>query len=160
LKGFEFDVQHLFIATNAFATKLIDVDLKPARNQVIITATIESLHIKGVFHLNEGYYYFRNVGDRILIGGGRHLSKKEETTDALDTTPKIQLALEHILNHVILNNTNFEIEHRWSGILGVGKKKKPILKSFDDRVHCAVRLGGMGVAIGSEIGRQLADKIQ
>lgn len=156
LQNFEFDAKKLLIATNAFSKQLLDLDLKPARNQVVITKPIKDFHIKGVFHLDEGYYYFRNVGNRILFGGGRHLDLKGESTIKLDTTPRIQNALEDILYNVILYDNKVEIDQRWSGILGVGTTKKPILKSISQRVHCAVRLGGMGIAIGSELGRSLA----
>lgn len=159
MEDFEFSVRHIFIATNAFAKQLIDVELEPARNQVIITKPIKNLNTKGAFHLNEGFYYFRNVGNRILLGGGRHLSKEKETTIEFDTTPEIQKALDNILNNVILKKQEFDIEHKWSGILAVGNKKKPILKSLNNRVHCAVRLGGMGVAIGSDLGQKLANVI-
>lgn len=160
LSSFSFSANHLFIATNAFSRQLIDVDLKPARNQVILTKPIKKLQLKGVFHLNEGYYYFRNIENRILLGGGRHLNEKSETTEKFETTPDIQKALEHILYNVILQDPDVEIDQRWSGILAVGNKKKPILKHINPRVHCAVRLGGMGVAIGSELGRNLAKSIE
>lgn len=51
------------------------------------------------------------------------------------------------------------IAHRWSGIMGVGIHKKPIVKSLSTNVFCGVRMGGMGVAIGSLIGQELADLI-
>ena len=41
--------------------------------------------------------------------------------------------------------------------MGVGSQKKPIVKQLSNNVFCGVRLGGMGVAIGSSIGKQLAD---
>ena len=52
--------------------------------------------------------------------------------------------------------TSFEIDTRWSGIMGVGSQKKPIIKKLYPGVFCGVRLGGMGVAIGSSIGKELA----
>lgn len=159
LKDFEFSARHLLIATNAFSKKLLNLNLKPARNQVIITEPIQNLHIKGTFHLHEGYYYFRNIDNRILLGGGRHLDPKGETTTTFGLTEDIQIALERILYEIILpqaKENKIDIEQRWSGILGVGNQKKAIVKSVDKRVHCGVRLGGMGIAIGSEIGRKLA----
>jgi hypothetical protein len=54
---------------------------------------------------------------------------------------------------------NFEIDYSWSGIMGIGNKKKPILKQLSNNVSCGVRLGGMGVAIGASVGRDLADLI-
>ena len=43
--------------------------------------------------------------------------------------------------------------------MGIGTKKTAIVKSISDNVFCGIRLGGMGVAIGSIIGNELADKI-
>ena len=62
-----------------------------------------------------------------------------------------------MLTEIILPNTSFEIEHKWSGIMGVGQEKKPIVKQLSNNVYCGVRLGGMGVAIGSHIGKELAE---
>ena len=101
--------------------------------------------------------YFRNINDRILFGGGRHLDFKAEETTSLEQTETIQSALETLLKTTILPNTPFEIDHRWSGIMGVGTQKKPIVKQLKNNVFCGVRLGGMGIAIGSLIGKQLAD---
>jgi gamma-glutamylputrescine oxidase len=44
--------------------------------------------------------------------------------------------------------------------MGVGKQKKPIVKQLSEHVYCGVRLGGMGVAIGSIVGKELADLIE
>lgn len=159
LNNFSFKAKHLYIATNAFASELLNVKVTPARNQVLITQPIDNLNIKGAFHLDEGFYYFRNIHNRILLGGGRNLDTKGETTSTMGITETIQTALENLLNKVILPNQNIEIAQRWSGILGVGNHKKPIVKTVENRVHCAVRLGGMGVAIGSSIGKDLADLI-
>ena len=43
--------------------------------------------------------------------------------------------------------------------MGVGTKKTAIVKSISDNVFCGIRLGGMGGAIGSIIGNELADEI-
>ena len=64
--------------------------------------------------------------------------------------------IEEILKTIILPTTSFEIDQRWSGIMGVGDKKKPIIKQISNHVFCGVRLGGMGIAIGSLVGRELA----
>ena len=57
---------------------------------------------------------------------------------------------------MILPETHFEIDHRWSGIMGVGDQKKPKIEQRSENVFCGVRLGGMGVAIGSLVGNELA----
>ena len=156
---FSFSTSKLLIATNGFASVLNIPKVKPARAQVLITKPIKNLHIKGTFHLDEGYYYFRNIDNRILFGGGRNLDFKGEETTELSQTDLIQNKLEALLKSTILPNTPFQIEHRWSGIMGVGTQKKPIVKQLSNNVFCGVRLGGMGVAIGSLIGEELANLI-
>ncbi|XLS29111.1 NAD(P)/FAD-dependent oxidoreductase [Flavobacteriaceae bacterium M23B6Z8] len=153
---FSFIAKKLFIATNGYASQLGLDTVKPARAQVLITKPIEKLKIKGTFHMEEGYYYFRNIDNRILFGGGRNLDLKGETTTELAQTDQIQNQLESLLGTVILPDNMYEIEHRWSGIMGVGNHKNPILKTLGPHVFCGVRLGGMGVAIGSLTGRELA----
>ncbi|MDL5510462.1 FAD-dependent oxidoreductase [Arenibacter sp. M-2] len=154
---FEFKTHKLFIATNGFASQLIGETVRPARAQVLITKPINNLNIKGTFHLEEGYYYFRNIDNRILLGGGRNLDFKGEETSSFGETALIQNRLEHILHKVILPNTSFDIDLRWSGIMGMGKQKKPIVKQLGKNVYCGVRMGGMGIAIGSLVGKELAN---
>lgn len=157
---FELSTKHLLIATNGFASKLIEQPVTPARAQVLVTKPIKDLHIKGTFHLDRGYYYFRTIDNRILLGGGRHLDFKTEGTIEFGQTSLVQEQLEKLLKEIILPQQEFEIEHRWSGIMGIGQQKKAIVKPIGKRIFCGIRLGGMGVAIGSKIGKDLADLIQ
>lgn len=159
LEDFSFKTKKILFATNGFADALTKGAVKPARAQVLITKPIPNLDIKGTFHLDKGYYYFRNVEDRILLGGGRNLDFETETTTKFGQTEIIQNKLEKLLKEVILPNQDFEIEHRWSGIMGIGNSKNPIVSQLSENVFCGVRLGGMGVAIGSIIGTELADLI-
>lgn len=156
---FEFSTSKLLITTNGFASQLLDEEVKPARAQVLITTPIKDLHIKGTFHLDQGYYYFRNINNRILFGGGRNLDFKTEETTEFGQTERVQNSLQELLSTVILPNTEFEIEHRWSGIMGIGKKKKPIVQQLSNNILCGIRLGGMGVAIGSSVGKELAEQL-
>ena len=108
-------------------------------------------------HYDGGYFYFRNINQRILLGGGRNLALKEEQTSKFGRTSLIQNALVDLLKNVILPNYDVQIDSNWSGILGVGEQKKPLVKTLSDRIAISVRLGGMGVAIGTLIGEQGAD---
>ncbi|WP_396170264.1 NAD(P)/FAD-dependent oxidoreductase [Flavobacterium sp.] len=159
VNDFAFSTNKLLFATNGFASSLTNNAVKPARAQVLITEPIPNLDIKGTFHLDKGYYYFRNFEDRILLGGGRNLDFEGETTTDLSQTEKIQNKLEDLLKNVILPNQEYKIAHRWSGIMGIGSHKNPIVSQLSENVYCGVRLGGMGVAIGSLIGKELADLI-
>jgi glycine/D-amino acid oxidase-like deaminating enzyme len=159
LNDFSFKSNKMLFATNGFANTLTKGAVQPARAQVLITEPIPGLDVKGTFHLDRGYYYFRNIGDRILLGGGRNLDFETEKTTEFGQTKIVQNKLEDLLKNVILPNQDFQIAHRWSGIMGVGNSKSPVVTQLSENVFCGVRLGGMGVAIGSLIGTELADLI-
>ncbi len=147
----------LILCNNAFATKFLpELDLKPARAQVLITKPIEGLKLKGCFHMDEGYYYFRNVGNRVLFGGGRNLDFKAEETFEISTSEKIQHELRLLLKTKIVPNHTFEIEKSWAGIMGVGTSKSTHIKKLNEGLFCAVRMGGMGIALGANVGQEVA----
>ncbi len=154
---FNLSTNQLLICTNAFAKQLLpELDVEPARGQVLVTSEIPNLPWKGTFHYDEGFYYFRNLGNRILLGGARNKAFEQEHTYELSTSDNIQNELEHFLHEKILPATAFTIEHRWSGIMGVGTEKMPIVKEISDGVFCAVRMGGMGVALAPVIGEHVS----
>ncbi|MDR5591309.1 FAD-dependent oxidoreductase [Christiangramia sp. SM2212] len=154
---FQITAKNLIIATNGFASRLGIEDVKPARAQVLITEPLENIPFKGTFHLDKGYYYFRNIGNRVLFGGGRNLDFKTEETDEIGLTDLIQDKLKELLKTCVLPETDYKIQQSWSGIMGVGEQKKPIIKEVQKNVYCGVRLGGMGIAIGSLVGKEIAD---
>lgn len=156
---FQFRTKKLLIATNGFSSRFGIAEVKPARAQVLVTKPIKDLKIKGTFHLDKGYYYFRNINNRILFGGGRNLDFKAEETTRMEQTSIIQNRLEDLLENTILPGIPFEVDQRWSGIMGVGNTKEPILKQISPNIVCGVRLGGMGIAIGSITGRDLAQLV-
>lgn len=146
------------ICTNGFAKQFLpNDDILPARAQVLITKPIKDLKIKGTFHYQEGFYYFRNIDDRILFGGGRNIDKQGETTTDLETTAPIMDRLTELLETVILPNTPYEIDYSWAGIMGIGTSKQAIIKKVDENVFCGVRLGGMGVALGTLVGKEVSE---
>lgn len=149
------------LCTNAFTSELApELGITPARGQVLITTPIDGLRFRGVFHFDEGFYYFRNVasneGQRILFGGGRNLAFEAETTTALTLNDTIQQELERLLREMIAPSADFAIEQRWSGIMGFHKSKLPIVRRTSKRIVVGFGCNGMGVALGSTIGTQAA----
>ncbi|HMC97350.1 MAG TPA: FAD-dependent oxidoreductase [Flavobacteriales bacterium] len=145
------------VATNGYASALLpQLDVVPARGQVLLTSPVPGLGLRGTFHLDEGFYYFRDHQGAVLLGGGRNLDIAGETTTDDGTTPLIQDALERLLREVIIPGRSFSVVQRWSGIMGMGASKTPIIQRMSERVSAAVRLGGMGVAIGIRVARQAA----
>lgn len=155
-QGWTLHCAQVLVATNGFARKLLpELAVQPARNQVLITQPVAGLRLKGCFHYDRGYFYFRDVeGGRILLGGGRNLAPEEEATDQFGHTPLIQEALLKLLREVILPQQKVEIDTWWSGILGIGTEKSPIIRRLNERLSVAVRMGGMGIAIGSLVGEE------
>ena len=147
----------LLVCTNGFAKELLpDLNIVPARGQILVTSEIPNLKLKGTFHFDSGYYYFRNLGKRVLLGGARNKALEEETSAEMTITEKIQVELEHFLSTFILPKEEYLITDRWSGIMGMGPEKMPIIKKVSDQTFCAVRLGGMGVALAPIIGEKMA----
>ena len=156
-QGLRLTASQLLICTNAFARQLLpQLDVAPARGQVLVTSPVEGLPFKGTFHFREGYYYFRNLGDRVLLGGARNIALEAENTTEMVITDTIQNELERFLREVILPGRQYTIENRWSGIMGMGSEKMPILRAINDQVFCAVRMSGMGVALAPLMGEKVA----
>ncbi|WP_285058618.1 NAD(P)/FAD-dependent oxidoreductase [Pedobacter ginsengisoli] len=153
-----FNCRKLMLCTNAFAKELApELDIVPGRGQVIITRPVPGLKVKGTFHYNKGYYYFRNVDNRVLLGGGRNLDFAAEQTTEFGSTAVVQNALLNLLDEVILPGAGFEIEQSWSGIMAFGSSITPIVKELDNGVFCALRCNGMGIAIGNQTGCDAAE---
>ena len=153
-----FSCEKVAFCTNAFSRKFFpELQLKPGRGQVLITEPIKGLKIKGVFHLEEGYYYFRNYGERLMLGGGRNLDFKGEESLEMKTTDLIMDKLKELMEQIIIPDQEYKIADSWAGIMAFGESKEPICQQVDDRLFAALRLGGMGVAIGSALGQEMAD---
>lgn len=153
----EIKCEKLVICTNGFARELVpQLSVKPTRAQVLLTDPIPGLKWKGTFHIDRGFYYFRNIENRILLGGARNLNIAGEFTSSQQTSIDIQSELERTLREVILPNQSFQIAMRWAGTMGTGPSKQPIVQLISDRVAVAVRMAGMGIAIGSRMGEKAA----
>ncbi len=154
----QFFASKVIICTNGMARQLIpDLDVKPARNQVIVTSEIKDLQMNGAFHMNRGYVYFRHIGKRVLIGGFRNMDMEGESTWEFGQTELIQNYLEDCLRTQLLPDKEFSIDYRWSGIMGLGETKRPIIKEVKPGICVAVRMGGMGVAIGTLVGKEASE---
>jgi gamma-glutamylputrescine oxidase len=157
IRGINIQVKNMVICTNGFARQLMpELDVIPARNQVLVTQEILEEPWNQSFHLREGYVYFRSIGRRVLIGGGRDKFFDSESTDVIAENKENVFYLKNTLEQ-LLDKKNIEIDSQWSGIMGMGKSKGPIIEKIDDGIFVAVRMGGMGVAIGTWVGKTVGD---
>jgi gamma-glutamylputrescine oxidase len=151
------NAQQVLVCTNAFAKTLLpDLDLVPARGQILLTEPIEGLKIKGAFHYDEGFYYFRDLGNRVLLGGARNKYLADEETFSVDISEPVQRELEQFLREIVLPGSPCRINMRWSGTMAIGREKKPIIQKINDHIFCAVRMSGMGVALAPQVGKLVA----
>lgn len=150
--------QQAVVCTNAFVKNLLpQMDVVPGRGQVLLTYPIKNLAFKGNLHFDEGYYYLRNVGNRLLFGGGRNLDFKTEESHEFELNGQIQEHLTLELMRIFGMATPFEVDMRWAGIMAFGADKLPIVKVVDQNIIAAVRMSGMGIALAGYIGEEVAD---
>ena len=156
-KNFEINAKKILIATNAFAKQLLpNLSIVPGRGQVLITKPIQNIKFNSTFHYQKGYFYFRNIDNRILIGGGRNLFFEQEESTEMHNTENILASLKALLFDKICPDQLVEIDYAWSGIMGFGDQLQPIIEKFAEGVYVAVRCNGMGIAMGSKTGESLA----
>lgn len=148
----------VLLATNAFTAQFFpELDVQPGRGQVLVTEPIPGLAVRGTFHYDKGYYYFRQVGNRLLLGGGRNLDFAAEATTEPGLTDLVQNRLEQLLYEVILPGQRPRIDYRWSGVMAFGADLEPIIQPLAPGIFGALRCNGMGVAMGAGSGRRAAD---
>lgn len=150
----------LILATNAFTPELLpNEDIRPARGQVLLTEPIPGLTLKGIFNFDQGYYYWRDLNGRILLGGARNRDVQGETTATFGKHEGIRHHLKEFLEHRILQRP-VNIEMEWSGIMAMGTQKKPIIRKVQPQVYLAARMGGMGVALSAAVAEELVKMIE
>ena len=150
----------IILANNACIPLLASaIPIKPGRGQVIVTSPIDDLPFHGAFHIDEGFYYFRSLGNRILLGGGRNLDFQAEETYTFGQTELVMNALKALLHEVIIPGKDYSIEYAWSGLMGFTPDKKPLVSQISDSVYCAFGCNGMGVALASQIAQSITELI-
>ena len=153
----ELETYDLIFATNAYTSHLdVAPDIIPYRNQVLLSSPLPGFP-EGTYHYDKGYVYFRNVGERVLIGGARNLDPVSEQTAIHGHNKTIQ---SHLIEFAQQNiHRDFNVEREWSGVIATGKEKNPIIKRLPSGPLLAVRLGGMGVAISTFVAHEAVTKL-
>jgi glycine/D-amino acid oxidase-like deaminating enzyme len=151
--------KQLLLATNAFLSKQVPaLGVVPARGQIILSPPIAGLALKGTFHFDGGYYYFRNLGNRVLLGGARNKDFNGEQTLSLETTANIREALYTFLQKHVPAAAVFPLDafESWSGLMAMHPTKQPILAQLDSGIWAAMCCNGMGVALSPVFSEHVA----
>jgi glycine/D-amino acid oxidase-like deaminating enzyme len=155
-----FNAGKMIICTNAFIPELLPtLDIKPARGQMIISQPIANLNLKGTFHFDEGFYYFRNVNSRILIGGARNKDTQNEETKDFSISSTIQTELESFLKKHFVIDVKIENNMPWAGIMGFTPDKKPTIYHPYPSTYALACCNGMGIALCPIMAEQLVKQL-
>lgn len=156
----QFTAVHVVLCTNAFTNELApQAGITPARGQVIVTSPIPDLPMKGTFHFDEGFYYWRNLGNRILLGGARNTAFEAEATTDLSGSAPVRKTLEDFLAQHLHPSFQYRIDHHWSGIMGFTADKRPYTARVKEGVTAAIACNGMGVALTPIVAEKLAQQL-
>lgn len=154
--GKQIETRQFILANNAFVSELLPEEkVLPQRAQVLVTAPIKKLAFHGNFHMNKGFVYFRNVGNRLLLGGLRNMDFETEQTGDAALNTRIQNQLDQFLK-TLMPTESVSITHRWAGIMGFRQDKTPALHIHQTGIIVAAGLNGMGTLLGPAMGKQAA----
>lgn len=153
-----FKTEQVLVASNGFTKRLLpDIPIKPARGFVMVSEPWPSNPWIGTFNHDRGYIYFRNLRDRLLLGGGRNIAMEEETLDQFGTNASVKSYLEDFARDTLGVPEDLSFEHEWSGIMGFTSSKTPVIKRLGDHCVVAAGLSGMGIAMGMDVGKRSAE---
>ena len=99
-----------------------------------------------------------NIDSQIDNLNRKYFEEKERKTDLLIKLNDQQNSMSQYYSKLIniFGLSEEDVEYRWAGIMGTGRQKTPIVTSLNKNIHYGIRLGGMGVALGTELGADLA----
>ncbi len=152
------------VAVNAWTQRLLPhIDIRPQRAQMLATAPRGPARtLEPVCYGCWGYDYFRQRDDgRLLIGGRRHLHRDSEGTDESIPTAVVQDDLEAYLARHLGAFGPFEVEARWSGIMGFSPDELPFWQPLPDKdgtssTHVLGGMTGHGMGLGAISGQTIA----
>lgn len=127
----------------------MEESVSPARAQCLVTKPL-SHKLSGNYHQDAGFLYYRDFGNRIVIGGHRNLDPESEETAVEELNPLIQNALDKSLAAILnVKEAKEFVAQRWSGIMGFNTGKMPILKEERSGYYSLLGMSGMGVALSA-----------
>jgi glycine/D-amino acid oxidase-like deaminating enzyme len=153
--------RRVVLALNAYAPTLIPqlaVEIQPVRGQMLATEPGERL-LRGVWHLNGGFEYARELADgTLLLGGSRHVARQVEVGYLESPTATVQGALEAFLRDTFPRLAGRGVRHRWAGTMAFTDDLLPRIAAVPHLPGALYAAGfsGHGMCLGFATGRWLA----
>lgn len=156
--------ERVVVALNAYAPELLPVtarDVRPVRGQMLSTPPVEPF-MRGVWYLDEGFQYVRQLDDgTVIVGGGRRGAEATEVGYAEHPTAGVQGALERFVEDTYPALAAGPVERRWAGVMAFTPDHMPRAGDVQDLPGAvyAVGFNGHGMSLGFVTGRWLARRI-
>ena len=142
----------------ALAKDFPQMGFRPGRGQMMLVNMDKPCETAGAWHASSGFYYWRSLHGKLLIGGGRQTDFEGEETFSLDNTAAIlqhlsQYIGEHFAGKIV------SIEHAWAGTMAFTPDKQPVCCEIAKNQWIAMCCNGMGVALSPVFAEIVAAKI-
>lgn len=145
----------IVLATGVHTPRLVPgYPIAPGRATILVSKPLRGHPWQGTFHYEAGYTYWRHLGDRILLGGGRNHFFEAEQTYSTQPNPDVVDWLEEFGLSILKLPLDWYSGHTWTGTLSFTPDHTPRVEQVSPGVWVAAGLNGMGVALGLELGAQ------
>jgi gamma-glutamylputrescine oxidase len=155
--------RHVIVAADGALPRLVpayDGRVRARRLHMVATAPVADRLTDHLVYARWGYEYFQQRPDgRILAGGFGDLDGEASYTDSPDGDPRIWERIGRYLSEDL--GVSAEVTHRWTGTVGYGEDRRPVVGPVLDRPGLWVAGGyaGHGNVPGFLAGQQLADMV-
>jgi gamma-glutamylputrescine oxidase len=155
--------RHVVVAADGALPALVplyDGRVRARRLHMVATAPVTERLTDHLVYARWGYEYFQQRPDgRILAGGFGDLDGEASYTDSRNGDPRIWDRIVRYLREDL--GVEAEVTHRWTGTVGYGEHRRPVVGPVPGRPGLWVAGGysGTGNVPGFLAGQQLADMV-
>jgi glycine/D-amino acid oxidase-like deaminating enzyme len=149
------------LTTNAYLPQLVPAlaaEIRPVRAQMLATAPGPRT-LRGVWYVNDGYEYFRQLPDGTFLLGGCRWTCRDTEVGLLETpTGAVQGALEEFLRRALPHFGDRPIVQRWAGTMAFTPDGLPRMGEVPGLPGAIYAAGcnGHGMSTGFVTGRDAA----
>ncbi len=157
--------EQVVLALNAYSPALLPHlagEVRPVRGQILATVPGAPRDLHGVWYINDGYEYARQLADgTFLLGGCRWAARDLEVGYAEAPTATVQGALERFRAEAFPRFAHLPVAARWGGTMAVtadGLPRVGEVPGVPGAIYAA-GLNGHGMSLGFATGRHLARRL-
>jgi gamma-glutamylputrescine oxidase len=157
--------ERVVLALNAYAPALLPhlaAEVRPVRAQMLATEP-GPRDLPGVWYINEGYEYLRQLPDgTVALGGCRWAAREQEVGYRETPTAAVQGALERFLAEAFPRFAGRAVRHRWAGTMAFTPDGVPRIGEVPGVPGALYAAGfnGHGMSLGFSTGRYLAQRLR